>query len=96
MPYLNKLQFLLVRSQPFKQAVDAITRKAEDRIHTPGDQAVKQDICNLLVHKNPSYSVSQYGDGNMFTSRNVGVKWAETAARDAVETHIEPNLATFS
>ncbi len=86
MPHLNEFQFLLMRPQPFKQAIDAIARKAENRIHAPGNQALKKDICNLLVHGITSSSGSLLGNGSFGISEK---RWAETAARDAVKTRIQ-------
>src|ERR1043165_114162 len=50
MTHLNKLYFVLPRSQGFKNSVHAVAWKSEDRIHAPVDEPLDQNIGHSLSH----------------------------------------------
>src|SRR5438132_13271535 len=45
--YLNKANLVLSGAQRFHDSIDSISRKAEDDIHAPADQAVDESLCSI-------------------------------------------------
>ena len=59
-PHLDEAQLLLTLAQRLEEAVDAVARKAEDRIHSPVEQSLNQQITSAFGHfKVPHARVGQ-------------------------------------
>src|ERR1041384_1027117 len=50
-PDLDELDLLLMSSERFEDAVDAIAGKTEDRVNAPSHQPLDQFICYSLSHQ---------------------------------------------
>jgi hypothetical protein len=59
-PNLDELDCLLMRSKRFKDSVDAVARKAEDRFDSPINLSLDQQVCYCFRHAYPSYLVLRF------------------------------------